>query len=60
MSTMSFHCGYFTLQVFHEGLKSWSCCKETNKPVLEFDEFVKIAVSVGGTTELDIGSRAEI
>ncbi|KAH8106764.1 HSP20-like chaperone [Cristinia sonorae] len=28
--------------VFHEGLKSWSCCKEVNKPVLEFDEFMKI------------------
>lgn len=28
--------------VFHEGLKSWSCCNETNKPVLDFDDFVKI------------------
>lgn len=28
--------------VFHEGQKSWSCCKEINKPVLEFDEFMKI------------------
>ncbi|KAJ7445703.1 HSP20-like chaperone [Mycena galericulata] len=28
--------------VFHEGLKSWSCCSEVYKPVLEFDEFVKI------------------
>ena len=28
--------------VFHEGLKAWSCCRETNKPVLEFDEFLKI------------------
>jgi len=23
-------------------LKSWSCCNETNKPVLDFDDFVKI------------------
>lgn len=28
--------------VFHEGQKSWSCCKEVNKPVLDFDDFVKI------------------
>ncbi|KAJ7168211.1 HSP20-like chaperone [Mycena crocata] len=28
--------------VFHEGLKSWSCCAEVYKPVLEFDEFMKI------------------
>ncbi|KAJ6606488.1 HSP20-like chaperone [Mycena vulgaris] len=28
--------------VFHEGLKSWSCCSEVHKPVLEFDEFMKI------------------
>ncbi|KAJ7470271.1 HSP20-like chaperone [Mycena latifolia] len=28
--------------VFHEGLKSWSCCSEVYKPVLEFDEFLKI------------------
>ncbi|EIM90554.1 uncharacterized protein STEHIDRAFT_50891 [Stereum hirsutum FP-91666 SS1] len=30
--------------VFHEGLKSWSCCNTVNKPVLEFDEFMKITV----------------
>ena len=30
--------------VFHEGLKSWSCCRDVNKPVLDFDEFMKIAV----------------
>lgn len=35
--------------VFHEGLKSWSCCNETNKPVLDFDDFVKIP----GCTTLD-------
>ncbi|PCH38141.1 chord-domain-containing protein [Wolfiporia cocos MD-104 SS10] len=28
--------------VFHEGLKSWSCCSDVNKPVLDFDEFMKI------------------
>ncbi|KAJ7582645.1 HSP20-like chaperone [Mycena floridula] len=30
--------------VFHEGLKSWSCCKDIpgNKPVLDFDEFMKL------------------
>ncbi|AAW42582.1 hypothetical protein CNBC0890 [Cryptococcus deneoformans B-3501A] len=28
--------------IFHEGLKSWSCCKETNKPVLEFDAFMAL------------------
>ncbi|KIJ69581.1 hypothetical protein HYDPIDRAFT_124193 [Hydnomerulius pinastri MD-312] len=28
--------------VFHEGLKSWSCCSPINKPVLDFDEFMKI------------------
>ncbi|GBE82049.1 chord-domain-containing protein [Sparassis crispa] len=28
--------------VFHEGLKSWSCCSDSNKPVLDFDEFMNI------------------
>ncbi|KAI5124383.1 hypothetical protein M0805_008986 [Coniferiporia weirii] len=28
--------------VFHEGLKSWSCCSDVNKPELDFDEFMKI------------------
>ncbi|KAF7338699.1 hypothetical protein MVEN_01045800 [Mycena venus] len=31
-----------SVQVFHEGLKSWSCCSEVYKPVFEFDEFMKI------------------
>lgn len=31
-------------QVFHEGLKSWSCCNEKNKPVMEFDQFMAIPV----------------
>ncbi|EKM55469.1 uncharacterized protein PHACADRAFT_94710 [Phanerochaete carnosa HHB-10118-sp] len=30
--------------VFHEGLKSWSCCQDVNKPVLDFDDFMKITV----------------
>ncbi|KAL1710044.1 HSP20-like chaperone [Schizophyllum commune] len=30
--------------VFHEGLKSWSCCSDVYKPVLDFDEFMKIPV----------------
>ncbi|KZV75756.1 chord-domain-containing protein [Peniophora sp. CONT] len=28
--------------VFHEGLKSWSCCNTVNKPVLTFDEFMAL------------------
>ncbi|KAK7693675.1 hypothetical protein QCA50_003245 [Cerrena zonata] len=28
--------------IFHEGLKSWSCCKDVNKPVLDFDDFIKL------------------
>ncbi|KAN0064726.1 hypothetical protein ACQY0O_001781 [Thecaphora frezii] len=28
--------------IFHEGLKSWSCCNTTHKPVLEFDQFLAI------------------
>ncbi|PPQ77512.1 hypothetical protein CVT25_011309 [Psilocybe cyanescens] len=38
-STCSYHPG---VPVFHEGLKSWSCCKDINKPVLDFDEFMTI------------------
>ncbi|TFY55840.1 hypothetical protein EVJ58_g7994 [Rhodofomes roseus] len=34
--------------VFHEGLKSWSCCKDVNKPVLDFDEFMKIPGCTNG------------
>ncbi|KAJ7632173.1 HSP20-like chaperone [Roridomyces roridus] len=37
--TCTFHPG---APVFHEGLKSWSCCSDVYKPVLEFDEFMKI------------------
>jgi len=38
--------------VFHEGLKSWSCCSSINKPVLDFDEFMAIpGCEVGAHTE---------
>ncbi|KAG6334872.1 hypothetical protein ID866_4213 [Astraeus odoratus] len=38
--------------VFHEGLKSWSCCSELNKPVLDFDEFMNIpGCTTGSHTE---------
>jgi len=38
--------------VFHEGLKSWSCCSSVNKPVLDFDEFMAIpGCEVGAHTE---------
>ncbi|KAF9458673.1 HSP20-like chaperone [Collybia nuda] len=39
--------------VFHEGLKSWSCCVDVNKPVLEFDDFMAIqgCSSVDGHTD---------
>ncbi|KAI6043139.1 chord-domain-containing protein [Pisolithus marmoratus] len=35
--------------VFHEGLKSWSCCSAANKPVLDFDEFMNIPGCAVGT-----------
>lgn len=28
--------------VFHEGLKSWSCCADKNKPVLDFESFLAL------------------
>ncbi|KAI0362313.1 chord-domain-containing protein [Trametes cingulata] len=28
--------------IFHEGSKSWSCCSDVNRPVLDFDDFMKI------------------
>lgn len=43
-STQDTACRYHPgAPVFHEGSKSWSCCRERNKPVLEFDEFLAIA-----------------
>ncbi|KAI0687127.1 chord-domain-containing protein [Cytidiella melzeri] len=46
-----FHSGVPAIehQVFHEGLKSWSCCKDVNKPVLDFDEFMKIPGCMQGS-----------
>ncbi|WRT65703.1 uncharacterized protein IL334_002649 [Kwoniella shivajii] len=38
--------------VFHEGLKSWSCCSEINKPVLEFDQFMSIPPCTTGKHSL--------
>ncbi|MBW0511323.1 hypothetical protein O181_051038 [Austropuccinia psidii MF-1] len=45
-----FHPGH---PVFHEGLKSWSCCKEKNKPVMEFDQFTKIQGCATGIHSLE-------
>ncbi|GAA5931286.1 cysteine and histidine-rich domain-containing protein [Sporobolomyces koalae] len=42
----SFHPGH---PVFHEGLKSWSCCSSTNKPTTDFDDFVKFEPCASGT-----------
>lgn len=39
-ASCSYHPG---APVFHEGLKSWSCCKDVNKPVMEFDQFLAIS-----------------
>jgi len=39
--------------VFHEGLKSWSCCKDMNKPVMDFEEFMAIQ----GCTEIQGHTR---
>ncbi|KIJ17265.1 hypothetical protein PAXINDRAFT_175795, partial [Paxillus involutus ATCC 200175] len=48
-TSCSYHPG---APVFHEGLKSWSCCSDKNKPVLDFDEFMKIpGCEVGAHTE---------
>lgn len=38
-SSCTYHPG---APVFHEGLKSWSCCSTANKPVLDFNEFLSI------------------
>jgi hypothetical protein len=39
-------------QVFHEGLKSWSCCEDVNRPVLDFDSFMLIPVGTIGLMRL--------
>jgi len=43
--------------LFHEGSKSYSCCKDTNKPVLTFDEFLKIP---GCTTGSHSSEKSEV
>ncbi|GAA5900309.1 cysteine and histidine-rich domain-containing protein [Sporobolomyces salmoneus] len=42
----SFHPGH---PVFHEGLKSWSCCASTNKPTTDFDDFMKFEPCATGS-----------
>lgn len=46
MRVSSFHWqpNEVSVKVFHEGLKSWSCCADVHKPVLDFDEFMNIPV----------------
>jgi len=39
--------------IFHEGLKSWSCCNTVNKPVLDFDEFMAIGGCTRGVHSVD-------
>ncbi|KAJ7184272.1 hypothetical protein C8R46DRAFT_1063520 [Mycena filopes] len=45
--------------VFHEGLKSWSCCAEVYKPVLDFDEFMKIPGCTQTERHTDEAPRVE-
>lgn len=35
--------------LFHEGLKSYTCCKDTNKPVDSFEDFLKIPGCTSGS-----------
>jgi len=39
--------------IFHEGLKSWSCCNTVNKPVFTFDEFMAIPGCTRGVHSAD-------
>ena len=45
--------------IFHEGLKSWSCCSDVNKPVLDFDEFMQIPVSCVKDCKMGAGIEDE-
>lgn len=45
-SVCSFHPG---APVFHEGLKSWSCCSSVSKPVTSFDDFLSIPGCASGS-----------
>jgi len=40
--------------VFHEGLKSWSCCSDVNKPELDFDQFMKIPGCQTGSHSIEV------
>jgi hypothetical protein len=40
--------------LFHEGLKSYTCCKDTNKPVLSFDDFLKIPGCTTGSHSTEV------
>ncbi|KAF8590425.1 chord-domain-containing protein [Ramaria rubella] len=43
-SNSSTSCHYHSgAPVFHEGLKSWSCCSDVNRPVLDFESFMAIS-----------------
>lgn len=53
-SSCTFHRGG---AVFHEGLKSWSCCNTVNKPVTDFDDFIAIVRSF---TFIEKGTPAEM
>ncbi|BGP53936.1 hypothetical protein JCM8202v2_001508 [Rhodotorula sphaerocarpa] len=46
----SFHPGG---PVFHEGLKSYSCCADTNKPVTDFEDFMKLPPCATGSHSLE-------
>jgi len=46
--------------VFHEGLKSWSCCADVNKPVLDFDEFMKIPGCTQADRHTDEAPKIEV
>lgn len=50
----SFHPG---APLFHEGLKSYSCCNTINKPVMTFDDFLKIP---GCTTGSHSSEKSEV
>ena len=43
--------------LFHEGLKSYSCCNTINKPVMTFDEFLKLP---GCTTGSHSSEKTEV
>ncbi|KAL7419563.1 hypothetical protein Q5752_005474 [Cryptotrichosporon argae] len=46
--------------VFHEGLKSWSCCQEINRPVMEFDAFMALPTCAKGTHTAAVASKPAV